>query len=234
MKTSIIPPRVALVDNRTGNIAREWFLFLLALRSTSDATTVDVAALTAQLAQINALVATGRRPPVPVVPNDVPRATNRAQADIDRLTRRVAELEALLLPLRKPNDSDYAQLVNGDLGVGTRVPASGSPTNKAAVTAGVFRTVTGAVASTSAVAVTLANIGLNTINGTYLVSAGLSSADPANYSAVSIVSIDNNVLRATALQTAGLLTIGLSGTNIQATQSSGGAQTLYFTLTRIS
>lgn len=57
MTTTIIPPRVALVDERTGLIAREWYLFLLALRTTTDAASVDLSAIAASIAAINAALA---------------------------------------------------------------------------------------------------------------------------------------------------------------------------------
>jgi hypothetical protein len=51
---------------------------------------------------------------------------------------------------------------------------------------------------------------------------------------VALVSVDGAVLRTTALQTAALASISVSGQNIQATQSSGGTQTLYWAVTRVS
>jgi hypothetical protein len=121
----------------------------------------------------------------------------------------------------------------GDLGVGTSSPTTGSLSNTAGLSAGIFSTSRGTVASTSGVAVTIGTA-VGGINVTYIVSCGLSAADPTNYSAVAIVSADNSVLRATALQTAGLLSISVSGTSIRATQSSGVTATIYFTLTRVS
>jgi len=121
----------------------------------------------------------------------------------------------------------------GDFGIGTSSPTTGSLSNNAGLSAGIFSTSRGTVASTSGVAVTIGTA-YSGVNVTYIVSCGLSAADPTNYSAVSVVSADNNVLRATALQSAALMSISVSGTSIRATQSSGVSTTLYFTLTRVS
>lgn len=71
-------------------------------------------------------------------------------------------------------------------------------------------------------------------NGTYIVSCNVAAADPTNYSAVSLVTVDATVLRITALQTAGLLAIQISGQNIQARQQSGATANILWTVTRVS
>ena len=121
----------------------------------------------------------------------------------------------------------------GDLGVGTSSPTTGSLSNTATLNAGLFATLRGTIASTSGVAVTIGTA-LSSTNVGYIVSCGVASADPANYCAVAVVSADSGVLRVTALQTAVLMSISVSGTSIRATQSSGGAQTLFFNILRIS
>jgi hypothetical protein len=120
----------------------------------------------------------------------------------------------------------------GNVGVGTTAPTTGSMSNTAILNAGVFATLRGGVASTSGVAVTLGTAALGG-NETYIVSVSLYSGAPTAYSAVAIVSADGGVLRTTALQTATLMTISVSGTNIQATQSSGATQTIGFSIIRI-
>ena len=122
---------------------------------------------------------------------------------------------------------------SGNLLVGT-TSASGSMGNASVLNAGIFSTLSGSVSSSSGAAVTIAVANQNYANATYIVSCGISSGAPATYSAVAIVSADNNVLRVTTLQSATLMTISVSGTNIQATQSSGGAATILYTLTRVS
>jgi len=121
----------------------------------------------------------------------------------------------------------------GDLGVGTSSPTTGSLSNTATLNAGLFTTLRGTVASTSGVAVTIGTA-ISSTNVGYIVSCGVASADPANYCAVAVVSADSGVLRVTALQTAVLMSISVSGTSIRATQSSGGSQTLHFNILRIS
>jgi hypothetical protein len=136
-----------------------------------------------------------------------------------------------------PGDEPIQRLcitATGDVGIGTTTPATGSMSNAAVVSAGVFSTSSGSVASTSGVAATIAVANQNYANATYIVSCAISSGAPTVYSAVAIVSADNNVLRSTTLQIATNMAISVSGTNIQATQTSGGAATILYTLTRVS
>ena len=121
-----------------------------------------------------------------------------------------------------------------NVGVGTTTPTSGSMSNSAIVNAGVFSTLRGSVASTSGVATTIATANQNHALATYIVSCGVSSGAPTAYSAVAIVSADNNTLRITNLQTATNMTISVSGTDIQATQTSGGAANILFAVTRVA
>lgn len=123
---------------------------------------------------------------------------------------------------------------SSNVGVGTTSPTTGSMSNGAILNAGVFATLKGSVASTSGVAVTIAVANQNYAQATYIVSVGISSAAPTVYSAVAIVSADNNTLRSTTLQIATNMTISVSGTNIQATQTSGGAATILYTITRVA
>jgi hypothetical protein len=121
---------------------------------------------------------------------------------------------------------------SGNLLVGTTASA-GDITNTAPIVAGVFKTLSGTVSAASATATTIATLPSVT-NGTYIVSCGLPAADPTNYSAVSLVSVDSTVLRITSLQTAVLMSISVSGQTVRATQGSGITQPIYFTLTRVS
>jgi hypothetical protein len=71
-------------------------------------------------------------------------------------------------------------------------------------------------------------------NGTYILSVGINStAEPAVYSAVSLISVDSTVIQATALKTATGMTISISGQNVRATQTSGGTATIVWTATRV-
>jgi hypothetical protein len=121
----------------------------------------------------------------------------------------------------------------GDVGVGTTAPTTGSMSNLATLNAGIFITHRGSVSATTAVATTIA-VGAGANNVTYIVSCGVAAGDPVNYSAVAIVSGDAGTFRVTALQTAALMAISVSGTNIQATQTSGGTQPIQFCITRVS
>ena len=121
---------------------------------------------------------------------------------------------------------------NGNFLVGTST-VSGSSSNLASSVAGCFLTTKGTTSAANATATTIFTAPtLN--NGTYIVSCNLPAADPTNYSAVSLVSVDVNVLRITALQTAALISISVSGQTITSTQLSGTTASIYWTVTRVS
>jgi len=131
------------------------------------------------------------------------------------------------------NDTERMRIdTSGNVLVGTTASA-GSISNTAPVVAGVFKTLSGTVSAANVTATTIATLPSIT-NGTYIVSCGLAAADPTNYSAVSLVTVDATVLRSTNLQTATLMSISVSGQTVRATQSSGGTTSIYFTLTRVS
>lgn len=71
-------------------------------------------------------------------------------------------------------------------------------------------------------------------NGTFIISCNVPANDPANFSAVSLVTVDATTLRATSLQTAALLSISVSGQTISATQLSGLTVNIFYTVTRVS
>jgi hypothetical protein len=106
-------------------------------------------------------------------------------------------------------------------------------TANAPVFSTLFKTANGTVSAPNTTATTFFTAPtLN--NGTYIVSCNVAAADPTNYSAVSLVTVDATVLRATALQTAALLSISVSGQNIQSTQLSGATTNILWTVTRVS
>jgi len=69
---------------------------------------------------------------------------------------------------------------------------------------------------------------------TYIVTAGLTAGDVANYHCVSIVSQQGSSTKITSLVTASLATLSISGLAIRLTQNSGGTQTLSYVVTRIA
>jgi hypothetical protein len=123
--------------------------------------------------------------------------------------------------------------VSSNVGIGTTTPTTGSISNKTILNAGVFATLRGSVATSNLVPITIATIP-NFAMAVYMVSCGISSGAPTAFTAIALVSADNSVLRLTSLQTASLMTITVSGTDIQATQGSGGAAAIIFSLTRIA
>lgn len=42
LNSKLVAPRVPLIDQRTGNISREWYLFLLSVKDINDATLNDI------------------------------------------------------------------------------------------------------------------------------------------------------------------------------------------------
>ena len=142
-------------------------------------------------------------------------------------------VNALPLTLGTNNAERIRISAAGDVGIGTTTPATGSISNQAILNAGVFATLRGSIASSNLVPITIATIP-NYAMAIYMVSCGISSGAPTAFTAIALVSADNSVLRLTPLQTASLMTITVSGTDIQATQGSGGAATILYTLTRIA
>ncbi len=68
----------------------------------------------------------------------------------------------------------------------------------------------------------------------YIVMATISSSnDVANYGAVYLVTMVGSALAATAIHSAALMTITISGLNVQATQSSGASNPINFTVMRV-
>ena len=90
------------------------------------------------------------------------------------------------------------------------------------------KSTTGSVASTSGVAVTVFTLDGHS-GGAWLICCDVNSGAPTTYSAVALVTTDAGVAQVTNLQTAILMTISLSGLNVQATQGSGAAQNIIYT-----
>lgn len=102
-------------------------------------------------------------------------------------------------------------------------------------TGGPLATYRGNTASTaSGTAVTLAtlpNVGF----ATYMVTATLNNVnDTGHYNAVSMISTNGTDAKANSVIGAGLMTISLSGLNVQATQSSGAANFIFYSIVRLA
>jgi hypothetical protein len=125
---------------------------------------------------------------------------------------------------------------SGRLLVGTS-SSTGLLSNTAPVIAGLFKSFDDAATFTTGVAQTLFTIP-NT-DATYIITLRRGAVgDVTNYQAVSILSANatpggsvTTVL--TALKTAGNVSISISGTNLQGTQTSGGAASLQWVVTRV-
>lgn len=121
---------------------------------------------------------------------------------------------------------------SGNLLVGNTA-TTGSTANNAIVLGGILKTISGSVSAASGTATTLYTAP-SLANGTYIVSVGINStAEPAIYSAVSLISVDSTVIVATALKLAVSMSISVSGQNVQATQASGITTNIVWTATRV-
>lgn len=135
---------------------------------------------------------------------------------------------------------DANTTVNGIVTTGTQSFAgvktfTANATVGGTMTADTFRSLVGSSFVGSGVAATVLTLPSGTL-ATYIVRASLSGVtnDPTNYAAVSIVCVDGTAARITSLMTASLMSISLSGLNVQLTQSSGANQTVVGTALRMS
>jgi hypothetical protein len=125
---------------------------------------------------------------------------------------------------------------SGRLLVGTS-SSTGLLSNTAPVIAGLFKSFDDAATFTTGVAQTLFTVP-NT-DATYIITLRRGAVgDALNYQAVSILSANATVGGSvttvlTALKTAGNVSISISGTNLQGTQTSGGAASLQWVVTRV-
>jgi hypothetical protein len=120
----------------------------------------------------------------------------------------------------------------GNLLVGTTSTA-GSVSNYAGVIGGAFKSFGGSVSTTSGTAATLftAPTGFSS----YLITVWIGADDVNNYQLVASVNTQpGGAAKITTLVSASLLTVSLSGYNVQATQSSGGAATVNYHAVRIA
>jgi len=120
----------------------------------------------------------------------------------------------------------------GNLLVGTTSTA-GSSSNATALVLGGARTANGSVSATTAVATTIFSI-TAALTGRYEVVAliGFSGA-PAQYTAIATIIWDGNGSRVVA-NNGSNLTITISGSNVQITQTSGSTQTVSWSFLRIA
>lgn len=135
------------------------------------------------------------------------------------------------------NGSAWSKFVSffqsGGVSIGnTTDPGAGNLSVTGTIKGSTYYTTTGQTASTaSGSAVTLFSITGDTV---YIVNAAVTGTSaPASYTAVAIVKSSGSTLAVTNLSTASNLTITVSGTNIQATQTSGVAQIIVYSAIKI-
>jgi hypothetical protein len=120
---------------------------------------------------------------------------------------------------------------SGNLLVGTTSDA-GVATNTAKIIGGVHATVRSSLSVASGVATTI--VTLPSGDGIYIVSTALSaSTDPANYNETAIVSISGSTSSIAILVNASVVSLTMSGLNLQVTQNQGATQTMQFSVLRI-
>lgn len=141
------------------------------------------------------------------------------QADLMQLMRRIDEREAEDIDLQ--NLTRFALLSGANFGGPVSAPK--------------FQTATATVASVASGAATTIYTFPNTAPAAWLVHANFNftSNDTGNYSAFAVVISDGSAARIALSNNATLMSIGLSGLNIQVTQSSGGAQPVVVTVTKV-
>jgi hypothetical protein len=116
--------------------------------------------------------------------------------------------------------------------VGT-ASGNGDITNAKRTTGGIFTTINNLTVFVASGAAT--TIFAAPAESTLIVTASLNgSSDPVNYNAVAIVKVAGGVATITTISSAVLMTITISGLNVQATQTSGGAGRIVFTALRIA
>jgi hypothetical protein len=114
------------------------------------------------------------------------------------------------------NSTEKARIgSDGSLLVGTTT-SSGAISNVAPVSAGGFSTVNSTVSLTANTAATLVTIPSGS-RSSYLVSICLNVVDAGNYGAAAIIVVDNSSASLTTIKVGALMTLSMSGLNIQAT-----------------
>jgi hypothetical protein len=121
---------------------------------------------------------------------------------------------------------------SGNVLVGT-TSATGVSTLTSGVVAGIYVTATGSISTTSAVATTIFTVPAAPA-GLYLVNISLSNQVPSLYNSIAYISVGNTTLRATSIATATNSSISVSGLAIQATQTSGGVNTITWSVTKLA
>jgi hypothetical protein len=124
---------------------------------------------------------------------------------------------------------------SGNLYVGATSLPIDLTTNTTNINTGAFRTASMTTASTaSGTAVTIFAIPANA-TGVYLIQATLSAvADAPNYTSVGILVTNAASYKYTAIVTGTLMAVAVSGSNLQATQTSGAAKVITATATRFA
>lgn len=245
------PLRVPLTDARTGLMSREWYLFFqamfLRIGGTQSFTPDDLQIM----GDVNDATDDGND--IRASAADLERAVSLDEpsipTDLGELQMLSASFVEDPVPIAgKPTAKVGPTVVNGT--ALTYMPSDAAPPIDLTATypwtglhsfslviaaAAGIRTYAGVTASTaSGTPVTLQALPTTGL-GTYIVSVDLAGVnDAANYNAVAMVCVNGTNAKITTLVSAGLMTITLSGLNVQATQGSGASNAITYSIIRIA
>jgi len=130
------------------------------------------------------------------------------------------------------NGIEGYRLTTSGMLVGTTA-TGGSMSNTATVLGGSFSTFTGSTSLPAATATTIATIPSGT-RSSYLVTISLNVVDAVNYGAAAIIVVDNSSASLATIKAGALMTLTMSGLNIQATSGAGTTNTGYWSVTRLN
>ena len=118
------------------------------------------------------------------------------------------------------------------LGVGASPSSGGSISNASYVLGGIFSTLNGILSSVATATPT--TIFAAPSDSILMVTASVNGAAPSDYKVVAVVKRGGAAVAITTISSATSVTITSSGTDIQATQTSGGNQNIYFNVLRLA
>ena len=118
------------------------------------------------------------------------------------------------------------------LGVGASPSSGGSISNASYVLGGIFSTLNGILPSVATATPT--TIFAAPSESILMVTASVNGASPSDYKVVAVVKRGGAAVAITTISSAASITITASGTDIQATQTSGGTQNIYFNVLRLA
>ena len=130
------------------------------------------------------------------------------------------------------NGTTAMTLNSTGLGIGASPSSGGSISNASYVLGGIFSTLNGILSSVATATPT--TIFAAPSDSILMVTASVNGAAPSDYKVVAVVKRGGAAVAITTISSATSVTITSSGTDIQATQTSGGNQNIYFNVLRLA